>query len=193
MAGKFTNLRYDPEAYDEEVLRSTNPLLYKLDPNYAINCNSCFAPYGPRGGHDNSEVVGDKIDVDSILKGLHKINSKSNKHQMPEPLSHYPLQLPNECPTALETQHSRYTHPSFDIRGLNVADMRLGYPLHDPQCQIFENFEVNTRLQAKDDHKTIWQIPFNQRDLLPTERLGKVKNCAITLNCNYAPYVPNSL
>jgi hypothetical protein len=188
MAGKFTNLRYDKEAYDEEISRSTNPLSYKLDPNYTTNCHPCFAPYGPRGGHDNSETVGDKIDVDSVLKGLHKTNSKANKDQMPIPLN-YSSQNPNECSGALETQYSRYTHPSFDIRGLNVPDMRFGYPLHDPQCQIFENFEVNTRLQAKDNHKTIWQIPLNQRDLLPTERLGKVKNCTVTLNCNYAPYI----
>ena len=189
MAGNFTKLQYDQDAYDERVSRSTNPLLYRLDPNYAVNCNPCFAPYGPRGGHDNSEVVGDKIDVDSILKGIGKSNSKANRHQMPNQLCNYSLQTPKECPNALETQYSRYTHPTYDIRGLNTKDMRMGYPLHDPQCQIFENFQVNTRLQAKDDHKPIWQTPINQRESLPTERLGKVKNCTVTLNCNYAPYL----
>lgn len=192
MAGNFTNLRYDDEAYNEEVARSTNPLIYKLDPNYAINCNPCFAPYGPRGGHDNATVANEseKIDIDSILKGISKISSKSNRHQIPQSLNQYNTYVPNECPNALEPQYSRYTHPSFDIRGLNVRDLRFGYPLHDPQCQIFEDFSVNTRLQAKDNHKTIWQVPFNQRDLLPTERLGKVKNCTVSVNCAYAPYAP---
>jgi hypothetical protein len=188
MAGKFTNLRYDQEAYDEEISRSTNPLMYRLDPNYANNCNPCFAPYGPRAGHDNAVAIGQQIDVDSILKGISKVNSKANRNQLPDPTSHYKTFAPGECSNALETEYSRYTHPSFNYKGLNVNDMRFGYPLHDPQCQIFENFEVNTRLQAKDDHRSTWQIPFDQRDLLPTERLAKVKNCTMTLNCNYAPY-----
>jgi len=190
MAGKFTNLKYDQQAYNEKLKRSTDPLTYKLDPNYSVNCNACFAPYGPRNGHANVIAPEDKIDIDSILKGINKISSKSNIHNAPESFDHYKTLVPNECSTALETEYSRYTHPIFDIKGLNTRDMRLGYPLHDPQCQIFENFEVNTRLQSKDDHKAIWQIPLNQKDLLPTERLGRVKNCTVNINCNYAPYQP---
>lgn len=203
MAGKFTNLIYDQEAYDEELLRSTSPLMYKLDPNYSVNCNPCFAPYGsghcvspkeltlsPQWGHDNTDVIGQQVDIDSILKGISKINSKTNRNQIPEPINHYKTYVPEEECNALETQYTRYTHPAFDIKGLNVKDMRFSYPLHDPQCHIFENFEVNTRLQAKDEHRAIWQIPFNQRDLLPTERLGKIKNCTLSLDCSYAPYAP---
>jgi hypothetical protein len=188
MAGNFTKQIYDNEAYNEQIARSTNPLLYKLDPNYTTNCNNCFAPYGPRGGHDNAVIVGDKIDVDSVLKGITRVNSKANRHHIPDPINNSQYYVPNECPGALETQYSRYSHPSFDIRGLNVKDMRFGYPLNDPQCQIFENFGVNTRLQAKDNHKAIWQTPVDQRNSLPTERLNKIKKCTVTLNCNYAPY-----
>lgn len=189
MAGKFTNLNYDPEAYGEKMARSTDPMLYKLDPNYAVNCSPCFAPYGPRGGHDNAVAIGQQIDVDSVLRGINKISSKSNQQQMPAPLDKYSTYIPGECSEALEPQSSRYTHPAFDIRGLNVRDMMFEYPLSDPQCQIFENFQVNTRLQAKDNHKAIWQVPKDQKDLLPVERLGKVKNCTMTMNCNYAPFL----
>lgn len=188
MSGRFTNMRYDREAYNDEIARSTNPMLYKLDPNYAINCNTCFSPYGPRNGNDNAVAINDKIDVDSIMKGLGRINTKSNKYDVPESLSGYQMYVPPNCSQKLDTEYTRYTHPSYEIKGLNTRDMRMDYPLHDPQCQIFENFQVNTRLQAKDDHKAIWQVPFNQKDLLPTERLGRVKNCQVSLNCNYAPY-----
>ncbi len=189
MAGKFTHLRYDDEAYSEEVTRSTDPMLYRLDPNYAVNCHKCFAPYGPRGAHDAADAVGQQIDVESILRGYSKISSKSNRQQVPDPLDGYKNFIRCDCSDALETEYTRYTYPAYDIRGLTVRDLRFDYPIQDPQCQIFENFEVNTRLQAKDEHRAIWQVPFNQRDLLPTERLGKVKNCQATLNCNYAPYV----
>ena len=188
MAGKFTNLKYDQQAYNEALDRSTNPLGYRLDPNYSTNCNKCFAEYGPRSGNQSAESVGHLIDVDSILKGINKINTKSNKQQQPYPLDDYQTYMPKDCPEGLESEYTRYTNPSYDLRGLNTKDLRLSYPLHDPQCNIFEDFSVNTRLQSKDNHKATWQVPINQRDLLPTENLGRVKNCTVSLNCNYAPY-----
>lgn len=189
MSGNFTRLKYDQEAYKEELTRSTDPMLYRLDGNANINCNKCFAEYPSfRGGYSDSDAVGQQTDVESILRGVTKINTKSNQQQIPDPVSGYKLSnLPN-CSGAIETEYTRYTYPSYDIRGLNVRDLRLGYPLHDPQCQIFEDFGVNTRLQAKDDHRSIWQIPFDQKDLMPTERLGQVKNCQVQKNCNYATY-----
>ncbi len=193
MAGNFTKQRYDKEAYNEEISRSTNPLLYKLDPNYFINCNRCSSSnsvpsIGRRGNDNDTKAIGNQIDVDSILRGITKVHSKANSHQVPDIINNGQFYVPTECPKALETQYSRYSHPSFDIKGLNVKDMRFGYPLNDPQCQIFENFQVNTRLQAKDNHKAIWQSPIDQRNSLPTERLGKVKKCSVILNCNYAPF-----
>src|SRR5271154_1789972 len=153
MAGKFTHLRYDDEAYSEEVTRSTDPMLYRLDPNYAVNCHKCFAPYGPRGAHDAADAVGQQIDVESILRGYSKISSKSNRQQVPDPLDGYKNFIRCDCSDALETEYTRYTYPAYDIRGLTVRDLRFDYPIQDPQCQIFENFEVNTRLQAKDEHR----------------------------------------
>jgi hypothetical protein len=189
MSGKFTNLIYDKDAYDERLQRSTDPLSYRIDSNFSVNCCKCFAPFGPVGGNQNAAAMGKQIDVDSILRGVSRINSKSNRQQMPDPISGYEPQMPHDCSSALEPEYTRYTYPSYDIRGLATRDLRFDYPLFDPQCQIFENFEVNTRLQAKDNHRAIWQVPMNQRDLLPTERLGRVKNCQVSKNCNYAPFV----
>lgn len=185
MAGNFTHMRYDPEAYSEEVQRSTGPVLYRLDANYAVNKNKCFAPYGPRNAQEASVSVGQQIDVDSILRGVSKINSKSNEQQIPDSISGYNTFNLYDCNNLLESEYTRFTYPSYDIKGLTVRDLRFEYPLFDPQCQIFEDFSVNTRLAAKDNHRAIWQTPFNQRDLLPTERLGKVKNCDVALNCKY--------
>ncbi|HLX55297.1 MAG TPA: hypothetical protein VKR58_15240, partial [Aquella sp.] len=167
MAGKYTNLIYDPEAYVERTERSTDPLLYRLDANYAVNCKRCFAPYGRVGGHQGSDAVGQQIDVDSILRGVNKINSKSNRQQMPDPIDQYNLFAYNDCSDRMESEYTRYTYPAYDVRGLTTRDLNFGYPLQDPQCQIFENFAVNTRLQAKDDHRTVWQVPVNQADVLP--------------------------
>lgn len=188
MAGKFTGLKYDKDAYNEELRRSTQPLSYRLDPNYVVNCNRCFAPYGPRNGQDDAIAVGEQIDVDSILRGFNNINTKSNKEQEPKSIKQFKTFIPNDCSPFLEPEYTRFTYPAYDIKGLNVPDLNLSYPLQDPQCQIFENFEVNTRLQEKDNFRAVWQVPLDQRDLLPTERLGRVKNCKVTLDCNYAPF-----
>lgn len=188
MAGNFTRLDYDRDAYNDKIVRTTGPSNYRLDPNYAINCNRCFSPYGARNGHENAVAVGDKIDVDSILRGVNNINTKSNTQQAPKPLTQYQTYIPKDCSNILETEYSRFTNPSFDIKGLNVPDMRFGYPLHDPQCQIFENFEVNTRLQSKDNHCSIWQVPLDQRSSLPSERVGNIKKSSPSPSCAYLPY-----
>jgi hypothetical protein len=190
MSGNYTRQIYDPQAYAEQLQRSTEPLNYRLDPSFAVNCQNCFAPYGPRGayGGGGAYSTGNQIDIDSILRGVATINSKSNEQQVPPSLKGFKSHMPPDCSEALETEYSRYSHPAYDIKGLTTRDLRFDYPFFDPQCQIFENFETNTRLLAKDNHRAIWQIPMNQRDLLPTERLGKVKNCDVNLNCKYAPY-----
>lgn len=180
MAGKFTNLRYDNNAYNEDVYMSTKPLIYKLDANYAVNCSPCSSPMGTLSS-------GQKTDIDSALRGIGKINSRSMQKQCPDP-SNQNTYIPPYCTTLLEPQYTRYSHPAYDIKGLNVPDMRFDYPLHDPQCHIFENFQINTKLQAKDDHRTIWQVPLDQKNSLPKEKLGRVKNCTFNINCTYAPY-----
>lgn len=174
MAGRFTNQRYDPISYKHEVAQSTAPLSYKLDPNSVINCNNCYHPYGPRDSHDNAIAVGNKISVESILKGIGK------KSEI-KPSDRFPLTKLSTCKdNSLEPISSRYTHPAFDIKGLAPADMHLSFPLHDPQCQIFEPFQINTRLQAKDNHRAIWQTPIDQTKFLPKEKPRKRLNCKIS-------------
>lgn len=183
MSGKFTNLIYDKDAYNDEVARSTRPMEYRLDPNFSTNCNTCFAPYGPRGGHDNAVAAGNQIDVDSILRGLTKVHSKANRYQIPDSLDSYKTVAPPRCHSRIDPEYSRHTHPAHQIKGLNVPDLRFHYPLHDPQCNIFEPFAINTRLQAKDNHRTPWQIPLDQSDAFPVEKKTR-RNCRVTIDCS---------
>lgn len=171
MSGQFTHLYTDREAYFEKVNRSTDPLLYRLDPNFAVNKQKCFAPYGPRAGQQASDVIGQQIEVDSVLRGISKISTKSNRQQMPDPLKYNAYQL-NDCSDYIETEYSRYITPAYDIKGLTTSDLNFDYPLYDPQCNIFENFALNTKLEAKDNFRASWQIPINQRDLFPSTHLG---------------------
>lgn len=184
MAGKFSGLIYDPASYSEQLSRSTQPLNYRLDLNQYVNCNNCFHTNGPNPQVQNYTPMPDHIDVDSILKGIDRVNSKANKDQQL-----YPLKTTNPnlqvCSSNLESLNSRFSHPAHDIRGLTTSDMRFSYPLKDPQCQIFENFSVNTRLQAKDNHRTPWQEPMNQNCVLPREKREKRAMCNVRLDCSY--------
>lgn len=174
MAGEYTRMNYDYAASNERTERSTNPLLYRLDPNYAVNCGRCFAPHDRVGGLGGSDSVGNQIDIDSILRGVAQLNSKSNLQQIPVSLEGYKLFNYNDCRDTIETESSRFLTPAYEIRGMATQDLRYDYPLEDPQCNIFESFAVNTRLQAKDNHRTVWQVPLDQSDALPVERLGNV-------------------
>lgn len=166
MAGRFTNLKYDPEAYVEEVVRSTYEFDYRIDPNYNKNCDRCYSPHGSftQQRANSSE---NRIDVDSILKGLENRITKSNTKQIPKyPKTQNLVQI-RDCSNVLETEYTRLTKPAYEIKGVASKDMRLDYPLHDPQCNIFQNFEINTRLQSKDNHRAVWQVPIDNGEALP--------------------------
>ena len=151
MSGYYTKTIYDPLAYQESLKQSTGPLNYRLDANQAINCQQCFAPNGPRG-MDAATARGEEVDIDSVLRGVNKINSKSSYQQQPSSLAHYkPIPLPT-CPRNLDTQYTRLTDPAYQVKGVAPSDLRFSYPLWDPQCHIGNNFSVDTRLQAKDNH-----------------------------------------
>jgi hypothetical protein len=178
MSGNFTRLRYDNNAYNEKLSRSTRPSEYRLNENYAVNCNNCFAPSGVT---NPATVEVDQIDIDSILKGLFNSLSKSNDDQKPISLNDIKTALNIPC-EKLDSQFTRFTYPSFELKGKAPADMRLGYPLRDPQCNIFENFSVNTRLQAKDNHIATYQRPLDQQKFMPSPREQK-PTCITTKYC----------
>ena len=116
MSGQYTRQRYDRQAYKEELQRSTEPLAYRLDPNFSINCNKCFAPYDHVGayGRGGAEPIGEDnlVDIDSILKGYATIHSKSNEQQQPPSLVKFsPYLSAQNRPKPQSSIHSLYDLP----------------------------------------------------------------------------------
>jgi hypothetical protein len=165
-----SRMQYDYPAYQEAVKRSTDPFLYRLYPGYGYNCNTCFPPFGPYNTHGVNVTYKNVIDVDSILSGRTVLNSKANEFSQPTPLDYNTVKSP-ECNRFIETEYSRYTHPIQNYRGIWPDRF---YPLNqDPQCHIFWNFEVNTKLEAKDNFRATFQIPVeNSEGVHPVDRLG---------------------
>jgi hypothetical protein len=191
MSSYSSRQRYDREATDEFYERSTGGYSYRLDPVYATSCKECYPPFGPRGFRGASTAPGFVIDADSVIRGYTKIHSKSNRQQIPDSVDVFELRNLPDCHPFLETEYSRYTNPIQNYRGLGFDNF---YPVnHDPQCHIFWDFSRNTKLEAKDAYITPWQIPMEQRDLLPGSKLGPArKPCSPDSNCMFAPYNPEN-
>lgn len=136
MAGRLTNVKYDDNVYREEAKRILKELNYRTNSDFIINKNE-----------DDNE---DKIDVDSLLKGLTK-----------EPVK---ITEPKDK-IEIETNFSRYIDPIITNKGKN-RNLRLDYPLEDPQCNIIDLTSVNTRLQAKDNYVAPWIVPMEQSNFL---------------------------
>lgn len=170
MSGNFTKPLYDKCAYEKKVRESVDPANYRLDPNYSTNCNQCWSPYGmPYDG-----IVGTSlVDIDSMLRGMCPSVTPSFKSDISA----------SSCPKNFDTEYSRISDPNYATRGCVVDQPRLDFPLFDPQCQIFENFHVNTRLQAKDNHVAVWQQPLDQTNTLPPKPTRKPISCKVKVNC----------
>ena len=166
MSGQCTRMKYDQDAYLDSVKASTAIYKHTMDKTRYANCDNCYDK-SRKGGNTVSRVKNsDLIDVDSLLRGASKRSSGSINGQQASPITQQ-MHVIKDCPNSIRTQHSRYSHPVYETRGFRESSLRLDYPTTDPQCNIFHDFSVNTRLQSKDAHKTVWQEPIDQSVFLP--------------------------
>ena len=72
-----TRKMYDDCSVDLFYRQSTQPLNYRLLPEFANNCQKCYTDYGPRGTDMNVSVITNQnlIDVDSLLTNRSKVAS----------------------------------------------------------------------------------------------------------------------
>ena len=180
MSGNYTHKKYDPNNYIDDIRKSMMPGLYRINPNYSNHNNSCYNNnHNPQGYNQVSiNNKNDFIDVDSFMRGLGNDNDNYNDQidNLPEIKS-----KPNCC-NKLESEYSRFTFPSYEIRGQVPMDYHFNYLPQDPQEHIFNNFSVNTRLQAKDNHITPWQEPLDQSSFYPMQRTNKIQKMVESLN-----------
>lgn len=78
MSGTFERLRYDPGAYARSIKQSTDPLLYRLMPLYANNCQPCRPGEIGYIGKVGVSLTHQRplVDVESDFMGLNVRNTK---------------------------------------------------------------------------------------------------------------------
>ena len=196
---------YDTCAYDDYLSESVGPLLYKLNPNQINSCNACLSVFGPRSStgarsYGVSSAVGhttaisqDLVDVESILSNRNVIASRCKDGKVNDiDINKFHLQHACSCNDFLDPVATHLTNPPQNYRGMSIN--RFFNLPKNPQSNIFWNYAVNTKLEAKDNYRERIPRMVKYDPTLPKELRGKNKpckyqcysNCPHTDDCVYS-------
>jgi len=174
--GHFSNARYDPNAYIDEVYESTSPYEYTMNTDRIHNCNGCLTVFGPRSSYLGAGVSGplldpiaaaqQYVDIDSVMSNRNVPISKSKRGKVnPVPITKIKTQHLPVCNDYLDAQHTKMSDPPMFYRG---APINRFYDLNkDPQANIFYSFSEDTNLSMKDSYNPILPIPLDNDTTVP--------------------------
>lgn len=159
--GHSSRTLYDECAYQDRLEESTDPLLYRLDPNQISNCNECLSTLGPRSGAPRgtgvSTVNGSRVatsqslvDVESILSNRNLPQNKCKIGEVnPIDVTKFRSNNLRVCNDFLNPLSSKLSYPTYNYREMAIDRF---YDLNkNPQANIFWPYAVNTTLEAKDN------------------------------------------
>lgn len=185
--GVSSRLDYDKCYINDNIRESTDPLLYQLSTDRIYNCNNCNPRFGyrPSSGTNAASVAtltGPTVAISQELVNLESILSNRNVKQSkckdgkvnPIDVLGLPVVNPVICDSFLDPISTHLTNPAQNYRGIAINrfyDLRK-----DPQANIYYDWGVNSRLEAKDNH--VERIPRIMPDLVqPIERRGPIQSC----------------
>jgi len=158
--GHSSRLGYDTCAYSDRLQESVGPLGYRLEPSWQENCQPCLSTLGPRSSHMGMGVstpmgatiaMSQKlVDVESVLSNRNLKTTKCKKDQVnPINVTKYGVKHLRVCNDYLNPLSSRLTYPAANYRDMAVNRF---YNLdRNPQLNVFYDFSVNTKLEARDN------------------------------------------
>lgn len=158
--GHSSRQQYDECFYSERVKEITDPMMYRMNPQQINNCNKCLNKHGPIGGHGVSSMVNENkvvdarqqlTDVESILTNRNVLNSKCSKNGVnPVDFKNSTIYHNPTCNDYLDASPTRLVTPVDNFRGMSIN--RFENLPRDAQSNVFWNFAVNTKLEAKDNY-----------------------------------------
>ena len=159
----FTRLKYDNCACKEATTRSVGPMHYRLYGGQVENCDVCHSFTGHRNSREDVSTTREKceaghgsmVDVESQLQNRVNPSSVCNSVGKNNSYTDFQANLKHKdnCGSFLDEEDTRFTHPLNNYRGMSID--RFQYLPIDPQCNIFNNNAINSRLVAKDTYKMI--------------------------------------
>jgi hypothetical protein len=158
--GHSSRTGYDKCYYPEKLEESVGPGSYRLNPNSIHNCSQCLSTLGPRSsymGQGVSTAYGHPVatsqklvDVESVLTNRNLKSTKCRKDEVnPIDVTKYGVKHMRVCSKYLDPEVSRLTYPTANYR--DMAINRFYNLDRNPQANIFYDFSINTKLEAKDN------------------------------------------
>lgn len=185
--GHSSRLSYDSNTYNDRLIESTDPLLYRVNRNHMYNCENCLSVLGPRGCNRNPAIsrvnqngiapAQELTDLESLLTNRNVPLSKSRvAHVNPVDVTQFKLYHNRICNDSLNPENTRLSYPAALYRDVSVNRF---YDLNqNPQEPIFWDFSVDTRLEAKDNFNP--NVPVLWPQLAgPTEVTGRANRCNV--------------
>lgn len=191
--GYSSRLPYDnDDTYSDKLQESTSPVNYRINSDQIYNGQRCRSKFGPRSGYMGHGVsvprdlgyaeAQDLIEVDSVFSNRNVRASKAKKGRVNpiNPVESYTLYDSKVCDNTLDPLYTKDTHPASNYRGLEIN--RFYNLPRNPQNVIFQDFAVNTRLEAIDNFQP--DVPQPWPDLAGPKPDPNVKFGTCTYDCN---------
>jgi hypothetical protein len=200
--GHSSRMMYDKCAYDDYLSESVGSLVYRVNPNQINSCNSCLSVFGPRptngpGSYGVSTTTGHVtapsqklVDVESILSNRNVIASRCKDGKVNDiDVTKFKLQHARTCNDFLDPISTHLTNPPQNYRGMTIN--RFFNLPKNPQANIFWDFGVNTKLEAKDNyHERVPRLiqydptlPEEFNGVNPPCKSNCASNCAAGKHC----------
>jgi hypothetical protein len=173
----FSRIKYDNEAYDLHVNRSTAPGDYRLYINNAENCDKCFSYDGPRNSKsdislphsDSTNQWSGMAEVESYLTNRVNKLTDYNNYGKNDEYKNIKTQDKSLCNSVLAAEETRFTNPLESYRCMDTTAYKYSPFLYiDPQCEMQDDrIGLNSRQKIRDTHKINKPIPKDQSVFLP--------------------------
>jgi len=180
--GYFSRLDYDSKTYDDKLFDSTAPLSFRVNQDNNYNCNACLSVFGPRPSQGarsygvssiapltSTAPAQDLTDIESILTLRNVPQSKDKVGRVSNiDLSKFRINHPRICNSVLDPLATHLTDPPGNFKEVPINRF---YDLYkDPQQNIFYDFAINTKLEAKDNFTVKVPKLWSDDRLLPPGR-----------------------
>lgn len=176
----FTRTKYDDEAYDLKLERSTGPGDYRLFIDGNENCNKCLSYDGPRNAKSDTSIAnheginqwGNMADVESHLTNRVNQLTDTNIYGKNDNYKNIPVKNKNKCDKLLESEDTRFSFPLEAYRCMDLTAYHYSPFLHiNGQCEIQEDrIGLNSRSLVKDTFIVNRPTPLDQTATLPPQQ-----------------------
>jgi len=183
----FTRIKYDNEAYDLKLERSTGPGDYRLFFGNNENCEKCMSYDGPRNGKadvsiaDNGETNQwtSMTEVESHLTNRINKLTDTNIYGKNDNYKNINVTNKNNCNNTLDSEDTRFTFPLEAFRSMDLTAYHYSPFLHvNPQCEIQDDrIGLNSRNYIKDNFIVNKPTLIDQTDILPVSSDAPIDIC----------------